>query len=96
MGADGAAGLKEMHDAGARTIAQDEITSVVWGMPHEAIKLGAADHVVGLPAIPRKLVDLAVVLAVGAAAPRWTFGAFPGTASRRRACRPAPAVARGR
>ncbi len=59
MGADGAEGLKEMRDAGARTIAQDELTSVVWGMPREAIRLGAADHVLGLPAIPRKVLELA-------------------------------------
>ena len=59
MGDDGAAGLKEMHEAGARTIAQDEATSVVFGMPREAVALGAADHVVGLNAIPRKVVELA-------------------------------------
>ena len=40
MGADGALGLKEMLDAGASTIAQDERTSVVWGMPGEAVKEG--------------------------------------------------------
>ncbi|MCI0508269.1 MAG: chemotaxis response regulator protein-glutamate methylesterase [Gammaproteobacteria bacterium] len=43
MGSDGAAGLKEMHDAGAATIIQDEKSSVVWGMPGEAFRLGAAD-----------------------------------------------------
>lgn len=48
MGDDGAKGLKEMHDAGALTIAQDESTSVVFGMPHEAIRLGAAEHVLPL------------------------------------------------
>ncbi len=45
MGSDGALGLKEMHDAGAPTIIQDEKSSVVWGMPGEAYKLGAADKV---------------------------------------------------
>ena len=45
MGSDGALGLKEMHDAGASTIIQDEKSSVVWGMPGEAYKLGAADKV---------------------------------------------------
>ncbi|HEY5601567.1 MAG TPA: chemotaxis response regulator protein-glutamate methylesterase [Gammaproteobacteria bacterium] len=43
MGNDGASGLKEMHDAGATTIIQDEKSSVVWGMPGEAFKLGAVD-----------------------------------------------------
>lgn len=43
MGDDGARGLKEMHEAGARTIGQDEATSVVYGMPKEAKKLGAVD-----------------------------------------------------
>lgn len=48
MGDDGARGLKEMHDAGARTIAQDEESCVVFGMPKEAIKLGAVDRVMPL------------------------------------------------
>lgn len=61
MGSDGAQGLREMHDAGAATVAQDELTSVVWGMPGEAVKLGAADHVLGLTSIPRKILDLAAV-----------------------------------
>ncbi|MGB4675033.1 MAG: chemotaxis response regulator protein-glutamate methylesterase [Azovibrio sp.] len=52
MGDDGARGLKEMHDAGARTIAQDEASCVVFGMPKEAIKLGAADQVLPLEQIP--------------------------------------------
>ncbi len=48
MGDDGARGLREMHDAGAYTAAQDEASCVVFGMPKEAIKLGAADDVVSL------------------------------------------------
>ena len=48
MGDDGARGLKEMLDAGAPTIAQDEASSVVWGMPGAAVKLGAAQHVAPL------------------------------------------------
>ncbi len=52
MGDDGAAGLLEMRDAGAATIAQDERTSVVFGMPKEAIVRGAVDEVVPLPKIP--------------------------------------------
>jgi two-component system chemotaxis response regulator CheB len=52
MGDDGARGLLEMHQAGAHTFAQDEESCVVFGMPKEAIKLGAADRVVPLSAIP--------------------------------------------
>ena len=48
MGADGAKGLLAMRQAGARTIAQDEATSIVFGMPKEAIKLGAAEMVLPL------------------------------------------------
>jgi two-component system chemotaxis response regulator CheB len=51
MGDDGARGLKEMFDVGARTVAQDEQSCVVFGMPKEAIKLGAAEKVVPLSAI---------------------------------------------
>ncbi len=58
MGDDGAKGLKEMLDAGAPTVAQDEKTSVVWGMPGEAVKLGAAQHIVPLQKIPNKLRSL--------------------------------------
>ncbi len=43
MGDDGAAGLLEMHNAGARTAAQDEESCVVFGMPKEAIKRNAAE-----------------------------------------------------
>jgi two-component system chemotaxis response regulator CheB len=51
MGNDGAAGLLDMKRAGAATIVQDEATCVVFGMPKEAIALGAADDVVPLPRI---------------------------------------------
>lgn len=51
MGDDGARGLREMKEAGARTAAQDEATSVVFGMPKEAIKLGAADAILPLDEI---------------------------------------------
>jgi two-component system chemotaxis response regulator CheB len=50
MGDDGARGLREMFDAGARTVAQDEASCVVFGMPKEAIKLGAARDVISLGA----------------------------------------------
>ncbi|MCY1283857.1 Chemotaxis response regulator protein-glutamate methylesterase [compost metagenome] len=52
MGDDGARGLKELHEAGARTCAQDEESCVVFGMPKEAIKLGGVDQVVSLDEIP--------------------------------------------
>jgi two-component system chemotaxis response regulator CheB len=57
MGDDGARGLKEMLDAGADTYAQDEASCVVFGMPREAIKLGAARQVLGLDAIPRAILE---------------------------------------
>jgi len=52
MGDDGARGLLEMRQAGAQTFAQDEATCVVFGMPKEAIKLGAAERVVPIQDIP--------------------------------------------
>lgn len=48
MGDDGARGLKELHGMGARTLAQDEESCVVYGMPKEAVKLGAVDRVLPL------------------------------------------------
>lgn len=51
MGSDGAQGLKEMREAGADTIAQDEATCVVFGMPKEAIRIGAASQVLPLNGI---------------------------------------------
>ena len=59
MGVDGAEGLKEMREAGAATIAQDERTSVVWGMPGEAVKRGAADRVLPLEQIAFALLEAA-------------------------------------
>jgi two-component system, chemotaxis family, protein-glutamate methylesterase/glutaminase len=56
MGDDGAAGLLEMHGAGAHTIAQDEASSVVFGMPREAIARGAADEVTALDRIAERIV----------------------------------------
>jgi len=44
MGDDGAAGLKAMRDARARTLAQGRASSVVWGMPGVAVKIGAAEE----------------------------------------------------
>ncbi|MCK4543514.1 MAG: chemotaxis-specific protein-glutamate methyltransferase CheB, partial [Spirochaetales bacterium] len=51
MGDDGARGMSEMKDAGAVTFAQDERSCIVFGMPKEAIKLGAVDHVLPLEAL---------------------------------------------
>jgi two-component system, chemotaxis family, protein-glutamate methylesterase/glutaminase len=51
MGSDGATSMLELRNAGARTIAQDEATSVVFGMPREAIRLGAAETVLALDQI---------------------------------------------
>ena len=56
MGSDGAQGLLKMHAAGAYTLAQDEATCVVFGMPREAIELAAVDQVLPLPAIPGALL----------------------------------------
>lgn len=53
MGADGAKGMLEMRHSGARNIAQDEATCVVFGMPKEAIRLGGVDKIVPLPHIPQ-------------------------------------------
>jgi len=59
MGSDGASGLKAVRDAGAHTIAQDEASSVVFGMPKEAIRLGGAEKVVGLDRIAEVVLDFA-------------------------------------
>jgi two-component system chemotaxis response regulator CheB len=56
MGDDGARGMLEMKQAGAMTIAQDEATCIVFGMPKEAIKLNGVDKVMPLSAIPGSLL----------------------------------------
>ncbi|MFV0420773.1 protein-glutamate methylesterase/protein-glutamine glutaminase [Oleidesulfovibrio sp.] len=56
MGDDGAAGMKELHDTGAFTIAQDEATCVVYGMPHEAVKLGGVDSILPLGGLASAIV----------------------------------------
>lgn len=61
MGADGAAGMLEMRRAGADTIAQNEETCVVFGMPREAIRMGAAAHVLPLDEIAAALIKRAAV-----------------------------------
>jgi two-component system chemotaxis response regulator CheB len=57
MGDDGAVGLLEMRQAGARTLAQDEQSCVVYGMPREAVKRGAAERSVALDAISREILQ---------------------------------------
>jgi two-component system chemotaxis response regulator CheB len=59
MGDDGARGMLEMKRAGAKTIAQDEATCVVFGMPKEAIKLGAADKILALQSVPGAILAYA-------------------------------------
>ena len=61
MGVDGAQGLLEMRQGGASTIAQDEASSVVFGMPRAAIELGAAERVMSLEKIPAEMLRLAVL-----------------------------------
>lgn len=55
MGDDGARGMKALHDGGARTIAQDEATCVVYGMPKEAVALGAVDDILPLSQMARAI-----------------------------------------
>jgi two-component system chemotaxis response regulator CheB len=57
MGRDGAQGLLELRQAGARTIAQDEGSSVVYGMPRAAVEIGAAEHQYSLARIGHAVVD---------------------------------------
>lgn len=62
MGRDGARGLKAMREAGARTMAQDEHTSVVWGMPGEAISIGATEDVLPIEAIAPRIVQVVAAM----------------------------------
>jgi two-component system chemotaxis response regulator CheB len=57
MGADGARGASLLHDAGAAVLAQDEATSVVWGMPGAVVRAGAADDVLPLDQVAGAIVD---------------------------------------
>jgi len=59
MGKDGARGLLEMREAGSETLAQDESSSIVWGMPGEAVALGAAGHVLPLQRLPVEIASIA-------------------------------------
>jgi two-component system chemotaxis response regulator CheB len=60
MGDDGAEGLLEMREAGSKTLAQDEASSVVFGMPREAIARGAVDEIVSLRSIPGRIVAFGI------------------------------------
>lgn len=60
MGADGASGMLKMKEAGAKTIAQDEKSCVVFGMPKEAIKLGGVDKVVSLQSVTKTSLEMIV------------------------------------
>jgi two-component system chemotaxis response regulator CheB len=57
MGDDGARGLKEMRNAGASTIAQDEESCIVFGMPKEAIRMDAVDRILSLGELPRAILQ---------------------------------------
>jgi len=59
MGSDGSDGLLKMKESGAETLAQDEKSCVVFGMPYEAIRNGAANKVVSLQDMPKEILDLA-------------------------------------
>ena len=58
MGRDGAEGMKQLKEAGATTLAQDEATSAVFGMPRAAIELGAVGRILPLDEIARVLQEL--------------------------------------
>jgi two-component system chemotaxis response regulator CheB len=64
MGDDGARGLKEMRNAGATTLAQDEASCVVFGMPKEAIRMGGVQRTIALNEVPRSIIE-------------WTHGGGP-------------------
>lgn len=74
MGADGAVGMESLKRAGARTIAQDEQSCVVFGMPKEAIARGAIDHVVPLDKIATTIMALCV---------RQQASVFPGSVNKK-------------
>ena len=54
--------LKEMHDCGAYNLAQDEESSIVWGMPGEAVKAGAVDKVLNLQDLPMATINRAKMM----------------------------------
>ncbi len=60
MGGDGSAAMKRLHDQGALTVAQDEASCVVFGMPREVIRLGGASHILPLLDIPQAIIGFGV------------------------------------
>jgi two-component system chemotaxis response regulator CheB len=78
MGRDGANGILEVRRSGGLTIAQDEATSIAFGMPRDAIETGAIEYVMPLARIPDALAASLQLLAVGSAA-----GPISGGAGRR-------------
>ncbi len=84
MGADGAEGLLAMKERGAYTIAQDEASCVVFGMPREAIRRGATQKVLPLARIPeeiRRVLSGTPVTSSGASRPKNRFHRPPGLSS---------------
>lgn len=59
MGADGAAGLLKLKESDAYTLAQDEASSVVWGMPRAAVELDAAQKVLSLDSVANEIANWA-------------------------------------
>jgi two-component system chemotaxis response regulator CheB len=57
MGSDGARGLQAIKQAGGRCLAQDEASSVIYGMPRAAVALGVVDRSVSLQSMPQAIVD---------------------------------------
>ena len=64
MGQDGLLAAMRLHELGGQVVAQDEASSVVWGMPKAAVAINAADEVLPLDRIPTRLAELCRWIAV--------------------------------